>query len=89
MTTSLQLKLLNIEGAAQYLIENYKGPRIPSESPLKNVLLSQSKEKQEMATSILDTLKNLIQSDKLIKTRINTGFGFYVGKLSQLAQFIF
>ncbi|XP_050499186.1 FAST kinase domain-containing protein 4 [Diabrotica virgifera virgifera] len=78
LSFSTKLKLLNIDGAAQYLLNNYDGPRLPSDSEVKKLDVPQAKDKTEMVTSILDTLKNLIQSDQLIRTRVNTEYGFCI-----------
>ncbi|KAG5882845.1 hypothetical protein JTB14_022356 [Gonioctena quinquepunctata] len=78
LSISTKLKLLNIDGAAQYLQKHYNGPRIPSNSPLRDTQFAQTKEKYEMVNSVLDTLKNLIQSEKLLRTRVNSGLGFFI-----------
>lgn len=74
------MKLLNIDAAAQYLLKDYKGPRIPSNSDIRKTDILVSKEKSEMVDSVVTTLKNLIQSDKFLQTGINTGMGFSIGK---------
>ncbi|XP_023029568.2 FAST kinase domain-containing protein 4 isoform X1 [Leptinotarsa decemlineata] len=77
-STSIKLKLLNIDSAAQYLQKDYKGPRISENSPIRITQISHTKEKYQMVNSVLDTLKNLIQSEKLIRTKVNTGLGFFI-----------
>ncbi|XP_076250695.1 FAST kinase domain-containing protein 4 [Rhynchophorus ferrugineus] len=77
LSTSTKLKLLNIDGAAHYLIENYDGPKIPPDHETRKTNLILSNNKKEMVNSLLDTLKNLISQNNL-KCRINTGLGFYI-----------
>lgn len=76
----LKLKLLNIDGAAQYFMKDYTGPRLPPTSCIRNIEPPVSKDKTEMVTSVKDTFMNLIQSDGLLKRNVNTGLGFYIGK---------
>lgn len=72
------LKLLNIDGAAHYLVENYKGPKIAQNHQIRNPNLELSKEKAQMVTSLVEALKSLIP-ESYFRTRINTGLGFYIG----------
>lgn len=77
---SAKLKLLNIDAAAQYLLPDYNGPRIPPGSIVRQIKPVVSKEKSGSVDVIIDTLRNLIQSKQLLKTHIDTGLGFYIGK---------
>ncbi|KAJ8909663.1 hypothetical protein NQ315_003723 [Exocentrus adspersus] len=78
LTISAQLKLLNIDGAAKYLINGYKGPRLLSSSPIRNIKIPQNKDKVDMVDSVLDSMRNLIQSESFIRTRVNSGLGFLI-----------
>lgn len=71
------LKLLNIDGAAHYLLENYQGPKIAHGHQIRNPSLELSKEKAQMVTSLVEALKSLIP-ESYFRTRINTGLGFYI-----------
>lgn len=73
------MKLLNIDAAAQFLIQDYNGPRLPQDSVVKNVKPVVSKDKKEMIDSVVSTLGNLIKSEELLKMNIDTGMGFYIG----------
>jgi len=77
LSTSVRLKLLNIDGAAHYLIENYNGPKISKDHEIRKTGFALSKDKIEMINSTIDALKNLI-SENYIRSRINTGLGFYI-----------
>ncbi|XP_050306177.1 FAST kinase domain-containing protein 4 [Anthonomus grandis grandis] len=77
LTTSAILKLLNIDGAAHYLIKNYKGPQIPQNHEIRNTSFLMTKEKEQVVNCVIDTLKNLIP-DNYFRTRVNTGLGFYI-----------
>lgn len=79
-SASSKLKLLNINGAARFLIPNYDGPFLNAASPVNNFKLARTKEKQELVKSLLDSLKNLVQSENYLGTNINTGMGFFIGK---------
>lgn len=81
---STKLRLLNIDAAAQYLIPDYKGPRLPETSVLRNIIPSVPKDKTELVDSVIDTLKNLIKSEQLLKTHVDTGLGFIIGKYLSL-----
>ncbi|VEN53247.1 unnamed protein product [Callosobruchus maculatus] len=75
---SAKLKLLNIDGAAEHLLKGYSGARIPADSPIKDTEVVRTKDKQAMANSVVDALSHLIQSELLLRTKINTKYGFYI-----------
>ncbi|KAJ8962152.1 hypothetical protein NQ318_018109 [Aromia moschata] len=56
LTTSTKLKLLNIDAAAEFLLE-YNGPRIPPSSSIRQTVIAQTKDKIEMVDSVVDALK--------------------------------
>ncbi|EEZ97431.2 Protein TBRG4-like Protein [Tribolium castaneum] len=72
-----KVKLLNINGAAKYLMEGFTGETLSPLSEIHNVNIVRTKENGEMAECVLDTLKNLIQSDNL-NFDVNTGLGFSI-----------
>ncbi|XP_057664236.1 uncharacterized protein LOC130898756 [Diorhabda carinulata] len=75
---STKLKLINVDAAAEYLFKKYEGNRISLNSIIRDITLAPARDKNEMVTAVLDTLKNLISSDKLVKTRVDTGCGFFI-----------
>ncbi|XP_066150769.1 FAST kinase domain-containing protein 4 [Euwallacea fornicatus] len=77
LNTSAILKLLNIDGAAHYLIQNYKGPKIATDQYIRKTSFPMGKEKELMVNSVIDALKSLIP-DSYFRSRVNTGLGFYI-----------
>ncbi|XP_066248355.1 FAST kinase domain-containing protein 4 [Euwallacea similis] len=77
LNTSAILKLLNIDGAAHYLVKNYKGPKIAADHYIRKTSFPMGKEKELMVNSVIDALKSLIP-DSYFRTRVNTGLGFYI-----------
>lgn len=75
---SCKLKLLNIDAASRLLMKDYTGPKLEA-SNIKSLKLHRSRDKEEFAKSVVETLKNLIQPENL-KTNVNTEMGFYIGK---------
>ncbi|KAL3270783.1 hypothetical protein HHI36_021307 [Cryptolaemus montrouzieri] len=76
---STKLKVLNIHGAVENLIKGYSGNKLSQTSPFRNgAMAPKRKEKVQMTESIVNSLKNLIQSDKYLKTNIDTGYGFCI-----------
>lgn len=71
------MKLLNIDAYAAHL-KNYAGPRL--DNSVKNIKIVRSKEKEEMVSAVIDTLKNLMTADTCLKTNVNTGMGFIIGQ---------
>lgn len=82
LSASTFLKVLNIDGAASYLLKNYTEPRLSPNSFIRSTHILRSKEKLEMVEAINDTLKNLIHEEKYLKGNIDTGLGFFIGKHS-------
>ncbi|XP_076766053.1 FAST kinase domain-containing protein 4 [Xylocopa sonorina] len=74
-TLSYQLKLLNINGYAQYAIDNYRGPLL-DEKLIPRVVNKRSKQKESYIIALSNTLKNMLPSPSYFKTNINTGMGF-------------
>lgn len=71
-----KLKLLNIDAHAELLLKRYSGPRLQS---IKDVQQARSKDKEQMVSAVLDTLKNLM-AEWCLRTNINTNMGFFLGK---------
>ncbi|CAL7933882.1 unnamed protein product [Xylocopa violacea] len=74
-TLTNQLKLLNINGYAQYAIENYKGPLLNNKL-VPNVVKKHSKQKESYIKELENTLKNILPSPFYYNMNINTGMGF-------------
>jgi len=74
-----KLKLLNINAAATYLIKDYNECQLDSKfvEDAKE-LVTRSKEKEEFVTSVLDTMKNLVQTDQYLRSNVKTDMGFYI-----------
>lgn len=77
---SSKLKLLNINAASKYLAKNYNGPRLSETSNINNLKITRTKEKEEIIMALVDTLRNLVQSDGKLKSNVDTSMGFYIGK---------
>lgn len=77
---SSKLKLLNINAASKYLVKNYNGPNLNETSNILKLKIIRTKEKEEVVLALVDTLKNLVQSDGKLKSNIDTSMGFYIGK---------
>ncbi|XP_015589908.1 FAST kinase domain-containing protein 4 [Cephus cinctus] len=76
LNVAKQLKLLNINAAAQFLLSNYKGFLLDENSEIFNVILEKSKERQEFTKAITDTLFSLLPSASFLNLNVNTGMGF-------------
>ncbi|CAK9795668.1 FAST kinase domain-containing protein 4 [Anthophora quadrimaculata] len=75
ITLSHQLKLLNINGYAQYALKNYKGPFL-DHSIIPCVTNKRSKQKELNITILQETLKNMLPSLSHFKMNVNTNMGF-------------
>ncbi|KAK9693132.1 FAST kinase-like protein, subdomain 1 [Popillia japonica] len=71
-----KLKLVNIDSAVRYLTPSYTGSTLDIVPEIRNVKLLRTKDKEEMSTSIIECLKNLI-SEKHFKTKVDSNMGFY------------
>lgn len=63
---------------AQQLLEDYKGSRLSENGDIRSIEITRTKEKEEMCTSIVDCLRNLV-SEKCFNSKVNTGMGFFIG----------
>ncbi|KAH1019141.1 FAST kinase domain-containing protein 4 [Dendroctonus ponderosae] len=77
ISTSAILKLLNIDGAAHYLLTDYSGPKIAQNHNIRQTCLQISREKAQITNSVIDALKNLIP-ESYLRNSVNTGLGFYI-----------
>lgn len=75
-----KLKLVNIDSAVRYLTPSYTGSTLDIVPEIRNVKLLRTKDKEEMSTSIIECLKNLI-SEKHFKTKVDSNMGFYFGNV--------
>lgn len=75
---AIKLKLLNIDGAAEYLFKDYKENRLPKNSDFRNAKIGRTKDKNELVMSMVDALRNLIPSENCLRTDVNTGLGFFI-----------
>lgn len=49
-----------------------------------NTILTRTKEKQVMVSAVLDSLSSLLPSETYLRSNINTGLGFCIGKSHRL-----
>lgn len=75
-TLSNQLKLLNINGYAQYAINNYTGPLLDDDTLVPRVVNKRSKQKECYVMALENTLKNMLPSASYFNINVNTGMGF-------------
>ncbi|CAH1404605.1 unnamed protein product [Nezara viridula] len=73
---SWKRKLLNLNGVAKWT-KGYKGSLINEDSNLE-ATVPRSKDRQQLAVSILDTLSNLFPSSNYFKSCVDTGMGFLI-----------
>lgn len=74
-SVAIKLKLLNIDAHAELLMSGYNGSRLDT---LKDLKLVRSKDKEQMVSVVLDTLKNLM-AEWCLRSNINTQMGFLLG----------
>ncbi|XP_048261313.1 FAST kinase domain-containing protein 4 isoform X2 [Bombus terrestris] len=72
---SAQLKLLNINGYAQYALEDYSGPFL-NNNIVPHVVNKRSKQKIAYVEALRVTLKNMLPSMSYCNMDINTNMGF-------------
>ncbi|XP_050573450.1 FAST kinase domain-containing protein 4 isoform X1 [Bombus affinis] len=72
---SAQLKLLNINGYAQYALEDYSGPFL-NNNIVPHVVNKRSKQKTAYVEALRVTLKNMLPSMSYCNMDINTNMGF-------------
>ncbi|XP_068972402.1 FAST kinase domain-containing protein 4 [Bombus flavifrons] len=74
---SHQLKLLNINGYAQYALNNYSGPLLNNEI-VSHIVSNRGKQKIAYVNALEVTLKNMLPSTSHFKMNINTNMGFLI-----------
>ncbi|XP_033297288.1 FAST kinase domain-containing protein 4 isoform X2 [Bombus bifarius] len=72
---SHQLKLLNINGYAQYALNNYSGPLLNNEI-VPRIVSKRTKQKLAYVEALQITLKNMLPSTSHFNMSINTNMGF-------------
>ncbi|XP_006614683.2 FAST kinase domain-containing protein 4 [Apis dorsata] len=72
---SHQLKLLNINGYAQYALKDYSGPFL-NKKIVPDIVNIRSKQKKAYVDVLEATLKNMLPSASYYKMNINTKMGF-------------
>ncbi|KAL1453174.1 hypothetical protein WDU94_007341 [Cyamophila willieti] len=73
-----KLKLININAAARHLIPNYEGPFLDPKSPIWDIPLSRSRDKQALVSVLTDSLVNLVPAQTHLKTNVDSRLGFFV-----------
>lgn len=71
---------MNIDAYAGVLLKDYSGPRLEM---LQDLQLTRSKEKEQLVSVVLDTLKNLM-AEWCLQSNVNTRMGFLLGKLKKM-----
>lgn len=79
LTPNAKMKLLNINGYAKLILENFKGPSLSPESDVYSVPLAHNKSKQILLNGTLDALKSLFPSTTCLKTLVDSKMGFLIG----------
>lgn len=72
------MKILNVNAAAKHLTENYTGPLV--EPSAFEFQFGYRKTKKALIDGLIDTSKNLFNSESNIRTGFDTGMGFVIGK---------
>ncbi|KOC59532.1 Protein TBRG4 [Habropoda laboriosa] len=78
--SSYRLKLLNINGYAQYAVKNYEGSLL-SQKIVPYITNNRSKQKILYIDLLQDTLKNMVPSLSHFKMNVDTKMGFLLGIL--------
>ncbi|XP_020278166.1 protein TBRG4 [Pseudomyrmex gracilis] len=77
LSVSKKLKLLNINGVAQFILKDYKGPFLNTDLEVfKNIPLVRAKEKQMYIEALSEALKKLLPSSSYFETNLDTNMGF-------------
>lgn len=81
LSPTLKMKLLNLNSFARLLATNYKGPIIPSDSPVFHVSIAHGKSKQILINGMIDALKSLLPTSNHIKSLVDSKMGFLIDAL--------
>uniref|UniRef100_A0A8D9F653 Protein TBRG4 n=1 Tax=Cacopsylla melanoneura TaxID=428564 RepID=A0A8D9F653_9HEMI len=73
-----KLKLININAAAKHLLTNYEGPFLDPKSPVWDIPLNRSRDKQAMVSVLTDSLVNLVPAQTHLKTNVDSRLGFFI-----------
>lgn len=78
------MKILNINAVAKHLTKNYSGPLVEPDSPTLQLQCVYRKNKQLLATDLINSTRNLFGSPEFVRAAVNTGMGFVIGQLCVL-----
>lgn len=73
-----KLKILNINAYAEQELEGYKGPFLPKEPLLDNIVIPRNTEEQALCASVVNTLSNFIPAGKFLLPGRMTSSGIYI-----------
>lgn len=79
LAPTIKMKLLNLNGYAQLLANDYKGSLLPADSSAFNVPIAHSKSKQILVNGMLDALKSLLPASNHLKSLHDSKMGFLIG----------
>lgn len=72
------MKILNVNAVAKHLTNDYAGPLVkPSALQFQ---FGYRKPKKALVDGLIETTKNLLNSESHIRTQFNTGMGFVIGE---------
>ncbi|XP_055385129.1 FAST kinase domain-containing protein 4 [Condylostylus longicornis] len=74
LTPNLKMKLLNVNGYAQLLLESYSGPLIQDNNEINGVPMAHNKSKQILIDGMLDALKSLTSKNAMSLVDSKMGF---------------
>lgn len=78
LSPTMKMKLLNINGFAKTILNDYKGSVLSQDSTIFEVPLVHNKEKQKIVNGMLESLKSLLSLESYVKTNVNTSMGFVI-----------
>ncbi|CAD6994505.1 protein TBRG4 [Ceratitis capitata] len=78
LAPTIKMKLLNLNGYAQLLANDYKGSLLPADSSAFNVPIAHSKSKQILVNGMLDALKSLLPASNHLKSLHDSKMGFLI-----------
>uniref|UniRef100_B3P7J3 GG12520 n=1 Tax=Drosophila erecta TaxID=7220 RepID=B3P7J3_DROER len=81
VTATSKMRLLNLNSYAQLIATDYKGPLLPTDSPVYQVPMAHPKAKQVLVNGMLDALKSLLPASNHLETAVDTKMGFLIDAL--------
>ncbi|KMZ05093.1 FAST kinase domain-containing protein 4 [Drosophila simulans] len=81
VTATSKMRLLNLNSYAQLIATDYKGPLLPTDSPVYQVPMAHPKAKQVLVNGMLDALKSLLPASNHLQTAVDTKMGFLIDAL--------